>query len=80
MPKKKIVDEVLDNAPDIAEVAPVEEETASVEEVSQEKKGDSVSVYDTNGNFIRVYSKEEHGKDFMDLAKGFATQKGYSLK
>lgn len=80
MTKKKVEDMVLDNP----EEAPIEEEVvveeAPVEEEEAPKvKGKSVSVF--NGpDFIREYSEGVHGKGFADLAKQFATKKGYSLK
>lgn len=37
-----------------------------------------VSAY-KNGHFVRTYSKEAHGDEFMEKAKEFATQ-GYTLK
>ncbi len=75
MPRKKIVDEVLDNAPE-----PVVE-TPSVEEIVEKtvKTSGSASVIDVSGNFIREYSLEVHGEDYAKLAKQFADKKGYSL-
>lgn len=75
MPRKKIIDEVLDNAPDPVVEAPV------VEEVVEKavKTSGSASVIDKDGNFIREYSLEVHGKDYAALAKQFADKKGYSL-
>jgi len=76
MKTKKIVDEVLDNAPEPVVEAPVEE----VVEAPKAKTKGAVSVFDTNGTFIREYSAEAHGKEYADLAKQFAIKKGYSLK
>lgn len=75
MKTKKIVDEVLDNAPEPVVEAPVEE----VVEAPKGKTKGAVSVFAPNGDFIREYSAEVHGKDFADLAKQFATKKGYTV-
>lgn len=51
------------------------------EEVVEVKKDEKdLSVFNSNGGFVRVYSKELHGKDYADLAKGFAKKIGGSVK
>lgn len=45
-----------------------------------EEKVSSVSVYNAKGGFIRTYSKEAHGKDFMKLAEGYAVKIGGTVK
>lgn len=74
---KKIVDEVLDNTPEVTKDVPVVEETVTKET----KSGKSVQVFDVVGTFIREYSAETHGKDFSDLAKQFvADRPGFTIK
>jgi hypothetical protein len=33
-----------------------------------------------NGVFVRAFSEEKHGDDFVELAKGFALKKGGECK
>ncbi len=63
------------------EVAEVEvKEVEKVEEVVKDTKA-SADVYDMHGNFVRTYSKEVHGKDFMSLAEQFVAKKaGFVIK
>lgn len=78
MTKKKVEDMVLDNPED----APVEEEVV-VEDapVAPKSKSKALSVLDANGNLVREYSEEVHGKDFAVLAAQFiADRPGYSTK
>ncbi len=51
----------------------VETEVAPVLETSE------VSAYDMQGRYIRTFSVVDHGENFMELAKQFAS-KGYTLK
>ena len=57
-----------------AKVGKPEEEI--IDKIPEEEKIKSskneASIYDPDGNFIRTYTKELHGKDFEALAKGFA--------
>ena len=83
---KKPEDAELDNPVEETEPA-VEETTPEVEEeVVEEEAGnasDSVEVFNSDGNLIRVYSKKVHGAKYLDLAKQFVSKKGregYSLK
>ena len=59
-----------------------EEEIVAEEEIvtEAEEKVSSVSVYNAKGGFIRTYSKEAHGKDFMKLAEGYAVKIGGTVK
>lgn len=81
MTKKKVEDMVLDNPVEeevVVEDAPVAEEEAPVAPKSKSK---ALSVLDANGNFVREYSEEVHGKDFAVLAAQFiADRPGYSTK
>ena len=38
------------------------------------------NVYDKNGNFVRTYDEEIHGKDFKKLADGYAKKIGGKVK
>lgn len=84
MPRKK--KEVKETP--IEDVSPIIEEqteeiTPVLEEVkpSEPKKLEDVSVFDTNGNLIRVYAKEVHGENFYQLAEQFILRRpGYTLK
>ena len=44
------------------------------EEIKEEKVKliTKVDVYDKNGNFVRTYDEEIHGKDFKKLADEYA--------
>ncbi len=35
---------------------------------------DAVDVLDKEGNYIRTYSKKEHGSGYKKLAEGFASK------
>lgn len=41
-----------------------------------EGKGNLADVLGRNGQVVRTYSKDAHGKNFRDLAKSFATKIG----
>lgn len=56
----------------------VKEADAHVEETADE--GDVATVYSGNGNVVRTYTKEIHGKDFKKLAKQFADGSGFTWK
>ena len=43
------------------------------------KEGE-VSVYNGNGDVVRVYSSEQHGKDYLKLAKEFAESRSFTIK
>jgi len=78
VPREEIVAEIGEEA-----VAKIEEEAVEVdvvEEVATKKtsKG-SVSVYHKL-NFIREYSSEIHGKDYLKLAEMFAEKIGGTIK
>ena len=66
--KKQIVEEVA------AEVI-VEESLLPEAEAEVSSKGSAKVVF-RNGNDSRVYTKELHGKDFAEIAKGFAKKVG----
>jgi len=54
-------------------------DTVSEEKVDATNK--EVCVFDSFGKIIRIYSAEEHGKDYRGLAKQFiADRAGYSIK
>ena len=57
-----------------------EEEDEDSEEEEEETNEDEASVYKENGEFVRAYSKEVHGKDFKKLAKEFAGKIGGQVK
>ncbi len=38
-----------------------------------------IKVFDSRGNYVRTYSVEDQGEDFMDLATMFAKKIGGSL-
>jgi hypothetical protein len=85
MPRKKkevIADETVVETP-VVETENVSEAIVEPEkpvEVAEKKLAD-VSVYDTNGNLIRVYAKEVHGENFYQLAEQFILRRpGYILK
>lgn len=51
--------------------------TAEEAQKAQEKAGTSaVSVYDKVGGYVRTYSAERHGENFIKLAEGFARKIG----
>lgn len=50
----------------------------SVKEVKKVNKVTEVSVFNNNGEFVRTYSEEKHGKDFAKLAEQFSNKNGYS--
>ena len=59
----------------------VEAPEDSKEETEEEETNeDEASVYKENGEFVRAYSKEVHGKDFKKLAKEFAGKIGGQVK
>ena len=46
-------------------------------------KGKSVAILDKTGNIVRTYSEKDHGKGYLDLAKGFAKKnehKGFKIE
>ena len=50
------------------------------EDVKIEVKSKEASVYGKGGEFIRTYSQDIHGKDYLKLAKGFAGKVGGTIK
>jgi hypothetical protein len=40
----------------------------------------SASVFSDNGTFIRTYTKEVHGENFVELANGYANKIKGSMK
>lgn len=40
----------------------------------------SATVYAKNGMVVRTYTKEDHGKDYKELAKGYASKIGGTSK
>jgi len=55
-------------------------ENSKEETEEEETNEDEASVYKENGEFVRAYSKEVHGKDFKKLAKEFAGKIGGQVK
>lgn len=39
-----------------------------------------IKVYNKDGGYVRTYSVEDQGKDFMDIAKGFAKKIGGKIE
>lgn len=81
VPREEIVAEIGEEA-----VAKIEEEAVEVEVVEEvpvvakkSSKSGSVSVYHKL-NFIREYSSEIHGKDYLNLAEMFAEKIGGVVK
>lgn len=49
---------------------------STVGEYPAKKSSKSVKVLDANGNFVREFSEEVHGKQFVELAKLFVSKTG----
>lgn len=59
---------------DPEEVEDEEEDDADIDgEVS---RGEAVHVFDKGDNYVRSYTKQEHGKKYLDLAKQFISKSG----
>lgn len=76
--KKDIINEDVNVDGDVVKNGLVKEEKVDV--ASKKSDVTVISVITKDGQLVREYSKEVHGKDFVELAKEFADKKGYSLK
>jgi len=57
-----------------------EEGLEVLEDAKIEVKSKEASVYGKGGEFIRTYSQDIHGKDYLKLAEGFAGKVGGTVK
>ena len=89
MVEKSLIEEVIEDTPDLD--GEVIEDTPDLDgEViknglvpgQDEKKSDvkEAVVVNARGIVMRTYTAEEHGKNFKELAKEFATKKGLLVK
>ena len=65
-------EEVEEEVEDVEESTDEVEEEEPVEEEVEESKAGEYAVYAKNGDYIRTYSNDRHGKDAKKLAEGFA--------
>ena len=65
---KKIKTDTSSNAVEVSDDAKIDVKSAEAR------------VYNKDGNYVRSYTHELHGKEFLDYAKEFAKKIGGSVK
>lgn len=59
---------------------PRKQENPEAEVIAEKKGVSALAVYDNQGRYIRTYSAQEHGANFIELAEGFAKKKGGEVR
>lgn len=42
-------------------------------------KGETVEIYNENNGFVRAYTKQEHGDEYVSLAENFCKKRKYVM-